>query len=115
MQSHIKAAVYSGLVFPGAGYFFLKKVKRAVIFVLLTLLSLIVVLYDAIYKAQIIAQKIVNGEIPFDLTIIRQQISATAGVLDASVVVALYSVMAVLWLVSVVDCYRLGKLKDKLS
>ena len=66
MNTAGKAALYSAIVFPGSGYFFTQKKNRGWISMALSLVILGILMKEAWYKAQIIAQKIVMGEIPHD-------------------------------------------------
>ncbi len=108
MKLSTKAAIYSGLVFPGAGYFVVKKNFHGSIAFLITFAGLAVVVIEAFHKAQIIAEKIVAGAIPVDIGFIREQILETPGAFSPAVVSAISIVIGLVWLVGIVDSYRIG-------
>ena len=117
MKLSTRAAIFSAIVFPGAGYFVLGMTRRAVIFTGLTLLAVAVLVYEAFHKAQIIAQGIASdflasGGLQFDLFEIRDQIEAIPSVINSSVLTGIYIGLAFLWIFSSINCYRLGKLLE---
>jgi len=109
MKLSTRAAIYSGLVFPGAGYFVVKKTIHGAVAFLITFAGLAVVMIEAFHKAQIIADKIVMGAIPIDIGVIREQILTTPGVFSTPVVSAISIVIGLVWLVGIVDSWRIGK------
>jgi len=116
MKTSLKAAIYSGIVFPGTGYFIVHHNKRAITFILATLICLSFIMYEAYYKAQIIAQSIVErGVIPSSITQLREQILSTPGILTASEINAIYTAIIFIWLVGLVDSYRIGLRLDNVS
>jgi len=113
MKRATKAALLSALVFPGAGYFAVNKTKQALTFILLTLTGLSAIIYDSIYKAQIIAQKVTSGSLSLDANIIREEILKTQGVISPAIITAITFGIGALWIVGVIDGYRIGKSQDK--
>ena len=113
MKRATKAALLSALVFPGAGYFIVNKTKQALTFILLTLTGLSAIIYDSVYKAQIIAQKVTSGALSLDANIIREEILKTQGVISPELISAITFAIATLWIVAIIDSYRLGKSQDK--
>ena len=114
MKLSTKAALYSAIVFPGAGYFIVKNKLRGGIALSISLGCLVVFMIEAFNKAQIIAGKIVSGEIPYDINIIRDQIPLTPGVFATEFIMVTTICIALVWIVGGIDSYRLGKLLDKL-
>ncbi|OUR86174.1 hypothetical protein A9Q77_00175 [Marinomonas sp. 42_23_T18] len=113
MKRATKAALLSALVFPGAGYFAVSKTKQALTFILLTLTGLSAIIYDSIYKAQIIAQKVTSGSLSLDANIIREEILKTQGVISPAIITAITFGIGALWIVAIIDGYRIGKSQDK--
>ena len=109
MKLSTKAAIYSGIVFPGAGYFIVKKRVHGAASFLITFAGLTVVIIEAFHKAQIIAEKIVSGIIPADITLIREQILTTPGVFSAEMVSGISILIGFVWLVGIVDSWRIGE------
>ena len=113
MSHAMKAALFSAFIFPGSGHFLLKKHVRGALLAGVTILCVWVLLSIALEKAQEISLKIQSGEIPFDLGRITEEASklaASSGTLQADIATYL---LAICWLVGIVDAYRVGRLKDK--
>ncbi len=108
MKLSTRAALYSALVFPGAGYFVVKKPVYGSIAFLITFAGLAVVVTEAFHKAQIIAEKIVTGAIPADIGEMREQMLAIPGVFSPEVVSGVTVIIGLVWLVGVVHGYQLG-------
>ncbi len=124
MKLPLKAALYSALVFPGAGYFILKRNKQATAFLILTLIGLAGLAYEPvsqfpliIKKTQLIAEKIAYGQLPMDLTVIvpmiRQDIISTLNSANPILIGSISIILGILWVIGVIDCYRLGRSKEK--
>lgn len=110
MQLPKKAAIYSGCIFPGAGYFLVGNGHRAYSCILFSLILIALIVYDSVQKALIILHNIVNsGEIPTHLSALIAQINATPGAFSTDTHTTLTILLAVIWLLSILDCYRLGK------
>ncbi len=110
MKLPMKAALYSGLVFPGAGYFVVQKKLRGFVALLISIAGLSVIIMESIHKAQIIAEKIVSGAIPFDIKIVQQQIFETPGIFSPDLLSGVYTVIGLVWLIGIVDGYRIGRI-----
>lgn len=123
MKLPIKAALYSALVFPGAGFFILQRNKLAIVFLLLTLAGLAGLAYEPvrqipsiIQKTQLIAEKIAYGQLPMDITVIipmiRQDILNTLDSANPTLIASISITLGVLWIIGVVASYRLGQQKE---
>lgn len=109
MKNEHKAALYSSIVFPGSGYFFTNEKKRGYLCIATCLIILFILMKEAWYKAQIIANKIVYGEITFDLNTIREHIQAIPSIYSEYTLTIVYSTLFIVWLISTMDSYRLAK------
>lgn len=112
MRSSVKVLLYSGLVFPGAGYFVLGKMYRGGVALVITLGCLVFITSDIIHRATVIAEKIVQGEVPYDISIVREQILLTPGELSDSTISLLTITIGLVWLISLIDGYYLAKRKQ---
>ncbi len=113
MSKSLKAVLFSAFVFPGSGHLFLKKPIQGSLLVVVSIGCITILLSLALEKAQQISDKILSGEIPLDVTRITEEITrhaATGGTQWADISTYL---LLICWLVSIVDSYRLGRLKDK--
>lgn len=113
MKGSTKAMIYSAIVFPGAGYFILKKHRLGSVFVVLTVILLGAVMYDVYYRAQIIAEQILLGNISLNPIAIRQAIIDTQGVFSAGLLSGLTYALMALWLVGMIDIIRLSMKKTQ--
>lgn len=113
MKPLYKALIFSAIVFPGAGYFILQRRARGWIALGVTLACLFVLLQEANHKAQIIAQKILDGSIPLDVDIIREQILHADGLYSATSLSLVTGMIGVTWLVGMTDAYRIGRQLEK--
>lgn len=101
--------LYSALVFPGAGYFVVKKPVYGSIAFLITCAGLAVVVTEAFHKGQIIAQNIVTGAIPAGIGEIREQMLAIPGIFSPEVVSGVTVIIGLVWLVGILHGYQLGR------
>lgn len=109
MKTATKAALFSAIVFPGAGYFVVQRRVQGAIAFLITLTGLSIMMVEAYQKAQIIAEKIVAGVVPLDVQVIREQIILTPGNLSPEIATYLSLAIGAVWLFSIIDCYRIGR------
>lgn len=121
--------MYSAFIFPGAGYFIIKDKKKGYAFTAITIACLVFVLYDAMIKARIMADELVqklshNGIIDLqDLSqfiphlpaYVREQMLLIEGPFPASFITGLSIFLGVIWLIGLVGCYYHGKQYDQKS
>lgn len=113
MKNALKGALLSGLVFPGLGQIVLRHYKRGFFVVLAVLACLTVIVVKAAQQGAAILEKIELDGGVIDMNAISEaaaQASAASG--DFSFTLAVWG-LVVLWVVGVVDAYRLGKERDK--
>ncbi len=104
-----KALLYSLFVFPGSGYFFIGKKRLAWSILIAVCAGIGVFMVEAYAKAQVIAAKIVYGEIPYSISAIREQIEIVPGVIDPNLLSWLTVGLVILWLAAAVDCHSKAK------
>jgi hypothetical protein len=109
MNTSIKAALLSALVFPGCGQLWLRRYRSGGALLAVTLLALVFVVRYAVQQATLIADKIIAGEIPLDAQVIAQRVSAIVDNPDSSAVNAAAWVIVACWLIGIVDAYRAGR------
>lgn len=109
MDKATKAALYSALLFPGWGQFYLKRYKRGLVFLVpvlagsLALVWLIIQVGAAIIKAS----PFKKGTIQF-VSVIQVAFDALRSI-DLFYFLLILMLMAVLWILSIIDAYQLGK------
>ena len=112
MSNAVKAVLLSVLVCPGSGHLLLKHYRRGSGIIALVVVALVILTTDAIQKAQLVATKIANGEIPLDAAAITAQIDAVTHAGGSALVDGATWVLITCWILAAVDAYRLGKQKD---
>ncbi len=109
MKLSLKAALFSAFIFPGSGYFLVNARFKAYLSLLIVSSGLVIVMMEAVYKAQVIAEKIVSGHISYEISVIREQILVIPGRFDANMIAYASWLVALIWFVGIVDSYRLGR------
>lgn len=107
-----KAALLSGLVFPGVGHLSLKRYVRAAILMLVSLAAAYVLITATVNEAMSVADRISSGEIALDSQAIAAAIAGASGGRDDSTGHAALIVLGACWIFGIVDAYRLGRRLD---
>ena len=109
----MKAAMLSAFVFPGVGHFFLKKNITGTVLSGAALVSLYVVITNAVDRALQIAEKIQRGEVQLDVAAITELVSKQPTGTDAHLLNIATAILIISWLVGIVDSYRVGRVQGK--
>ena len=112
MRKSIKAALLSGLVFPGTGHFYLDRYPRGMIFFAPTLLGMLLLIHYSLGKAYSIADQIKLGSIPLDTEVITNLISIPPTGTELLKLQIATWIIIVCWAVSIIDSFRLGNIAD---
>ena len=113
MKKSSKAALLSGLIFPGIGHIVLKEHRRGFILIVLSAVALFVLFTSAYHHAQLIVEQIVNGEVPMEAGAIAQAVSTSTNAADSLAENSAVIVLVACWLAGVLDSYRLGVRQEK--
>jgi hypothetical protein len=113
MKRSTKAALLSGLVFPGVGHMMLKEYLRGSVLMLSALVALSVVVTKAIKQALAIVDRINSGDILVEAGAITELASIPISGTDASILNIASLVIGAVWIIAVVDSYRLGIIQEK--
>jgi len=113
MKKSSKAALLSGLIFPGIGHFVLKQYLRGSILMLFALVALSVIVTRIFQQALTIVDRINSGEIPADTVAIAEMVSNSTSAADSLIDNIALIVLLACWLVGIVDSYRLGAAQEK--
>ena len=113
MTRSIKAALLSGLIFPGIGHMVLKQYLRGSILILFTLIALSVIVTLAVRSALSIFDSINGGEIPVESGAITELVSNSISSADNLIVDISLIVIGACWIVGIIDSYRLGIIQEK--
>ena len=114
MQRSTKAALLSGLVFPGIGHVFLKKYARALILVVVSVLAVSEILSIAIHRAMTIVDSITSGQVPMDIGAISALVSNSVSPTDDAIGNISMIILSICWLIGIVDSYRIGASQEEI-
>ena len=113
MKKSSKAALLSGLIFPGIGHIFLKEYLRGFVLVVLSLVALSVVATIAYQHALLIVDRIISGDVAVEAVAIAQAVSNSTTAADSLIENAAVIVLLGCWLAGLIDSYRLGAVQEK--
>ena len=108
-----KAALLSGLVFPGAGHLLLKKYLRGSILVLAALVASSIIISNIVQQTLAIVDRINSGDIPPDTAAIAEMVASSSSSSDGLLENAALIVLLACWLIGIVDSYRVGSAEDQ--
>ena len=109
MTPAVKAALLSGLIFPGIGQLTLGAIKRGWLIIITTLVSLLTLIYLAVQEARLILDKLQQNNQLIDMQAIRQAAAQSSGFSDNAFMNSLLIIVILCWLFSIVDAYRLAQ------
>jgi hypothetical protein len=109
MNKSLKAALFSAVVYPGAGHFFLKNYKTCVAIVSIFSILLFLVVNEILSKTNLVVEKIESGEIPLDITAITEAVSRITSSTAAQEVNIKIYIMIIIWVIAILDSYKAGK------
>ena len=112
MSNSLRAALLSGLVFPGLGHVILKHRKRGFTLMLAVLIGLMVIVVKAVQQALTILEEIESEGGPIDMNTIYNAATEASTFFYSPIfnIVLLFIILC--WFIGVVDAYRIGKRKD---
>jgi len=113
MKRSVKAALLSGLVFPGIGHLLLGKYFRGSALLITSLITLSVVVVRAYQHAMLIVDQIISGDVPMETSAITQAVSTSTSTADSLIDNIAVMVLAACWLAGIIDSYRLGAAQEK--
>jgi hypothetical protein len=113
MKKSLKAALLSGLLFPGIGHITLKEYLRGSILMLGTLAALSLIINSAYQRALTIVDRINSGDIPVDTVALSEMVSNSTSGSGDLVENAAVIVLGACWLFGIIDSYRIGAAQEK--
>ncbi len=115
MTRSTKAALLSGLIFPGVGHLVLKYYLRGSLLLISALVALYVLVDRAVQRALTIVDRINSGDIPLEVGAISEAVANSASGADPLGDNAPVIVFGICWLVGIIDSYRRGLVLDRSS
>ncbi len=113
MTKPTKAALLSGLIFPGIGHVFLKHYLRGSILMLPALVALSAIVKVAFQQAQAIVDRVVSGEVPLETVAISKLVAESPNDSDSLMSSISVFVFVACWLIGIIDSYRIGAALEK--
>jgi GNAT superfamily N-acetyltransferase len=112
VKKSLKAVLFSGLVFPGSGYFVLRLPVRGLVVVALALVSLVELVSVAMAQATFVMNKVMTGDVPMDANGIESLVTTASAASSTSLADLASWVLLACWIISTIDCYRIGRKLD---
>jgi hypothetical protein len=112
MRYATKAALLSGLVFPGLGHLYLRCFLRGALLAAGAAAALYFIVSVAVSSAMDIEGKIESGQVQPDVASVSQAVSKATRDAERSTDIAT-TILIVLWAVGIVDSYREGRARDR--
>lgn len=109
MKKSLKSALLSALVFPGAGHLYLKKYRMAALLIITTLVSLSLIVMEAIEQAMSLLEEIeTSGAAISSNKIAEMSAQAASNANTTTTSIATFLIIAC-WIIGIVDASRSGK------
>ena len=111
MKNSMKAALLSGLIFPGIGHLYLKRYLQGILLTLGAGSALYYIISVVVATALEVVDKMQYGEVPLDMdnitTLVSQQLSGAEQSTNLAMLI-----LVVIWVIGVVDSYRQGRAQE---
>jgi hypothetical protein len=111
MQKSVQAALYSVLIFPGAGLYWLKCYWQAALFILPALAISIYIVRESLAIAHLLSDQIANSTLPLEVIALTRAIEQTMQQLTLSLSSATWLFMFC-WVLSIAASYVAGKQQE---
>jgi len=109
MNKSTKAALLSGLIFPGIGHFVLKQHLRGLILLVTATGATAVVVSTVVKQAVSIIDRVKSGEIVVDAMTVTDMVAQSSDATSTGAGSTAMIVLLICWLFGIVDSYRLGR------
>ena len=113
MTKASKAALLSGLVFPGAGHMLLHQYLRGSVLMFSALVASSVFIRSIFQRALTIVDRINSSDTPVDTGAIAEMVANSASGANGLTENTALIVLLACWLIGIIDSYRLGVAQEK--
>ncbi len=113
MTRSTKAALLSGLVFPGIGHMVLKQYLRGSALIISALIASSIIVPVVIQRVLTLVDRINSGDIPVETGAIAEMVSNSTNGADSFIENTAVIVLGTCWLIGIIDSYRLGVAQEK--
>lgn len=108
MKRSSKAVLLSAFVSPGAGHWFLKRKRSAVLFMLASSAAVAVLMSGAWTQANLIAEQILSEEAPLEMGALLGQMAQQSQADQSSAATIATVVWAMIWFAGILDAWRIS-------
>ena len=112
MSNASKAALWSGVIFPGLGQVILKHYSRGIVLMFTVFASLTVIVVKAVQQAFAIIEKIALEGGVIDIQTITDAATQASSTSDSLIYNLGVLLIVICWIFAIVDAYRIGKKMD---
>ncbi|WP_229413491.1 hypothetical protein [Massilia violaceinigra] len=112
MNRSVVALLLSGLVFPGAGQYYLGRRARACLFIVPTLVAAIYFFKQVVATASRMADEVLSGALPADPVLIAERLHQQGDTATPLMNIAA-AVMLACWVASLVDAWLLARALER--
>ena len=109
MNKATKAALFSALLFPGWGQFYLKRYKRGLVFIMPVLIGTLALVWAIVQVGITIIKAAPFKKETVQLANVIQVTVDALKTIDFSYFLFVLCLIAALWVLSIIDAYLLGK------
>jgi TM2 domain-containing membrane protein YozV len=109
MDKATKAALFSALLFPGWGQFYLKRYKRGLVFIMPVLIGTLALVWAIVQVGITIIKAAPFKKETVQLANVIQVTVDALKTIDFSYFLFILCLIAALWVLSIIDAYLLGK------
>ncbi len=113
MSKSIKAALLSGLIYPGLGQFMLKNHKRGLVIIATVTISLYFIIAEAIEQANAVVKILEQSGSDLDVETIINTVTQVTATTESNASLFI-NVIIVFWIIGIVDAYLAGRALDKI-
>ncbi|ROS05354.1 hypothetical protein EDC56_0884 [Sinobacterium caligoides] len=115
MNKSTKSLLFSILLFPGSGYFVVEQKLKGILACSGVIIAITILFQQVMALALPIAEKVTLGEAPLDPELIRNMLQQSMQDNGTALLSAASWFIFAVWIISSIDCFRLGKKIDQLS
>ena len=112
MRHAVRGAFLSGLVYPGAGQIALKRYGRGIAFALAVTVGLIALLVRIVQDGLAVIDGCESADSLFDISLLPQTALGVFGLRELLVILGLLAAVILLWAMSALDAYVIGRRMD---
>ena len=111
MNKSVKAALLSGLIFPGVGQISIGHKKRGWFIIGMNVIFIYLIISEIIEQAYSVIAKMQQSGAAMDIESISKTTSGMVSFSDNMFLNILFIMLIVGWFASIIDAYRLGKIE----